>query len=124
LKQAPRAWYAKIDHFFLNLGFKRCESYHNIYVLHDNGNTLIFVVYVDDLVIIGNNLDLLLKLKRQLVDTFDMIDLGLLHYFLGLQVLPLFHGLFLSESKYALDLLHRLNMTDYKLCTTPFQFGY
>jgi hypothetical protein len=123
LKQAPRAWYAKIDHFFLNLGFKHCESDHSLYVLHDNGDTLIVVVYVDDLVITGNNLDLLLRLKRQLVDTFDMTDLGLLHYFLGLQVLPLSDGLFLSQSKYVLDLLNHFKMDDCKPCATLFSLG-
>jgi hypothetical protein len=105
LKQAPRAWYAKINHLFLTLGFKHCEYDHNLYVLHDNGDTLIVVVYVDDLVMTGNNIDLIFRLKKQLVDTFDMTDLGLLHYFLGLQVLPLTDGLFLSQSKYVLDLL-------------------
>jgi hypothetical protein len=121
LKQAPKAWYAKIDHFFLNLGFKCCESYHNLYVLHAHGDTLIVVVYVDDLVITGNNIDLILRLKKQLVDTFDMKDLGLLHYFLGLQVLPLSDGLFLSQSKYVMDLLNHFKMVDCKLCATPFQ---
>jgi hypothetical protein len=123
LKQAPRAWYAKIDHFFLNLGFKHCESDHSLYVLHTHGDTLIVVVYVDDLVITGNNIDLILILKKQLVDTFDMTDLGLLHYFLSLQVLPLSDGLFLSQSKYVMDLLNHFKMVDYKPCATPFQSG-
>jgi hypothetical protein len=55
-------------------------------------------------------------LKKQLVDTFDMTDLGLLHYFLGLQVLPLSDGLFLSQSKYVMDLLNCFKMDDCKLC--------
>jgi len=42
LQQAPRAWYEKIDGLFLNLGFKCYELHHNIYVLHLNGETLIF----------------------------------------------------------------------------------
>lgn len=56
LKQAHRAWYAKIDNFFISLGFKHCEYDHSLYVLHVHGNTLIVFVYVDDLVITGNNL--------------------------------------------------------------------
>jgi hypothetical protein len=51
LKQAPKAWYEKIDKFFLNFGFKCCESNHSIYVLHVNDDTLIVALYVDDLVI-------------------------------------------------------------------------
>ena len=61
---------AKIDSFFINLGFKHCESNHSIYVLHVNGDTMIVVVYVDDLVITSNNLDLILGLKRELIATF------------------------------------------------------
>jgi hypothetical protein len=92
LKQAPRAWYDKIDSLFLQLGLKHFEYDHSLYVLHTHGNTLIIVVYVDSLVIIGNNITLILRLKKQLVDSFDMTNLGILHYFLGLQVLPLSHG--------------------------------
>jgi len=123
LKQASRAWYAKIDCFFLNIGFKHCEYDHSIYILHDNGDTLIIVIYVDDLITTGNNLDLLLRLKRQLADTFDMIDIGFLHYFLSLQVLPLADHLFLSQSKYVLDILNHFKMDEYKPCATPFQYG-
>ena len=55
-----------------------------IYVLHVDGNTLIFVFYVDDLILTGNNSDLIFRLKHQLADTFETIDLGILHFFLGL----------------------------------------
>jgi hypothetical protein len=84
---------------------------------------LIFFVYVDDLLITRNNNDLILRLKKQLVDSFDMTDLGTLHYFLGLQVLPLCDGFFISQSKYVMDLLTCFNMVDCKPCATPFQSG-
>ena len=87
LKQASRAWYEKIDHFLINIGFKWCEFDHSIYVLLVHGDTFIVAFYVDDLFIVGNNVDLLLCLTQQLIDTFKMTDLGLLHFFLGIQVL-------------------------------------
>jgi hypothetical protein len=59
LKQAPRVSYAKIDSFFLRLGFKCCESNHRLHGIHTNRDTLIVVVYIDDLVITRNNIDLL-----------------------------------------------------------------
>jgi hypothetical protein len=80
LKQAPRA-YAKIDHFFLHIGFKHYDFVHSLYVLRTHGNTLIIVVYVDDLVITRNKIDLILRLKKLLVDSFDMKYLGILHFF-------------------------------------------
>jgi hypothetical protein len=82
---------------------------------------LIVVVYVDDLLITGNNNDLILRLKKQLVDSFDMTDLGTLHYFLGLQVLPLCDGFFISQSKYVMDILTCFKMVDCNPCATPFQ---
>ena len=100
-------------------GFKCCESNHSLYVLHVHGDNLIVVIYVDDLVITGNNLDLILRLKTQLAATFEMTDLGILHYFLGLQVLPLPNGVFIFQSKYLLDLLKHCKMDDCKPCATP-----
>jgi hypothetical protein len=84
---------------------------------------VIVVVYVGDLVITGNNTNLFLRLKKQHVDSFDMIDLGILHYFLGLQVLPLYNGFFISQSKYVMDLLTRFNMADCKPSAIHLQSG-
>ena len=120
LNWVPWYWYAKIEIFFLWLGFKHCESDHSLYVLHTNGDTLIVAVYVNDLLITGNNNDLILRLKKQLVDSFDMTELDTSHYFLGLQVLPLSDGIFISQSKYVMDLLTRFKMIYSKLCATPF----
>lgn len=64
LKQDPQDWYKKIDHFSINLEFKHCKYDHSIYVLHVQGDTLIFVVYVDDLVSIRNKHDLIFRLKN------------------------------------------------------------
>lgn len=84
---------------------------------------LIVVFYVDDLVLTRNKPNLILRLKSQLADTFDMTDLGILHFFLGLQVLPLTDGLFISQSKNVLDLLNRSKMDNCKACAMPFQSG-
>jgi hypothetical protein len=71
---------------------------------------LIVVVYVDDLLITINNNYLICRLKKQLVEYFDMKDLGTLQYFLGLQVLPLCEGFFISLYKYVIDLLNFFNI--------------
>ena len=119
-KQDPWLWYEKIGWFFFNLGFKHCESDHSIYVFHLHGNTLIIYVYVDDLILTGNNLDLIFRMKLRLADTFEMTDLGILHFFLGVQVLPLSDGLISSQSKFVMDLLKCFQMDDYKSCATPY----
>jgi hypothetical protein len=113
LKQAPWDWHAKIENLFLRLAFKQCESDNILYVLHSNTGTLIFTVHVHDLIINCNNNFLILRLKRQFVNSFDMTDLGTLHYFLGLQVLPLYDGFFISHSKYVMDLLLCFNIVHF-----------
>ena len=120
LKHAPHAWYENIDCFFVNLSFKRCESDHNIYVLHVHGDTLIVALYVDDLVIIGNNVNLIFGLKKKLADTFEMTELGLLHFFLSIQFLQMDDGIFLFQRKYALDLLKWFKVDYCKSCATPY----
>jgi hypothetical protein len=82
---------------------------------------LVVIVYVDDLLITSNNNDLILRLKKQLDDSFDMTDLGTLHYFWGLQVLPLCDGFFISQYKYVMDLLILFQMDNFEPCDTPFQ---
>jgi hypothetical protein len=59
--------------------------------------------------------------KTSLKKKFEMTDLGFLHYFLGLQVLQTNDGIFLSQSKYACDLLRHFHMDDCKLTPSPFQ---
>ena len=123
LKKAPQAWFEKIDLFVVNMVFKYCEFDHSIYVLQVKGYNLIVVVYDDDLVLTGNNLDLIFRFKSQLADTFEMTNIGILHFFLGLHVLPLSDGLFIYQSKYVLDLLKHLEMGECEACANPFQLG-
>jgi hypothetical protein len=81
---------------------------------------MIFVVYINDLLTTGKNNAVIFRLNKQIVDSFDMTDLGTLHYFLGLQVLPLCDGFFIYQSKYVMDLLTHFNMVDCNPCVTPF----
>ena len=96
LKQASCVWYENIDNFFINIGFKYCEYDHSIYVLHVHGDTLIVELYVDDLVITGNNVNLILGLKKQHANIFEMTNIGMLHFFLGIQFLQMDDGIFIS----------------------------
>ena len=69
----------------MNLGFTRSEVDTNLYFKVDNYNTLILVLYVDGLFLIGVD-SLIDQCKRELASEFEMKDLGLMHYFLGLEV--------------------------------------
>ena len=96
LKQALRAWYEKNDTYFFSNGFKRCISNPNLYVKNFGDDILIIVLYVDDLITTGSQLISIQKLKENLKNEFEMTDLGLLHYFSGLQIWHMADGIFIS----------------------------
>jgi hypothetical protein len=85
LKQAPRSWYEKMDGFLMSLGFSKSVDDPNLYYHIDGNECLILVLYVDDLFLIGSE-RLIVECKQALTAKFEMKDLGLMHYFLGLEV--------------------------------------
>ena len=85
LKQAPRAWYERIDSYLMKLGFTRSNANPNLYFKVDRERPLILVLYVDDLFLTGAD-PLIHQCKRELASEFEMKDLRLMHYFLGLEV--------------------------------------
>jgi hypothetical protein len=68
---------------------------------------VILVIYVDDIIIIGSEVGAIAKVKSDLCLAFDMIDLGLLHYCLGVEVWQTDNHIFVSQTKYAKSLLDR-----------------
>ena len=85
LKQAPRAWYERIYNYLMKLGFTRSNANPNLYFKVDREEPLILVLYVDEIFLIGAD-PLIHQCKRELAAEFEMKDLGLMHYFLGLAV--------------------------------------
>ena len=86
LRQAPRAWNAKLDSTLLLLKFKRCASEHGMYTHGHDEQQLIVGVYVDDLIITGGDMEVLKRFKREMSKNFKMSDLGVLNYYLGIEV--------------------------------------
>jgi hypothetical protein len=86
LRQAPRAWYAKLDSSLIELGFQRSASEHAVYLRGTGDRRLVVGVYVDDLVITGGDNTDISKFKEEMKAMFKMSDLGLLHYYLGLEM--------------------------------------
>ena len=83
--QAPCAWYGRTDAFLVTLGFTKSDPLPNLYYKVVNDEPLILVLYVDDLFLTGNE-KLIMWCKKKLSCEFEMKDLGLMHYFLGLEV--------------------------------------
>ena len=76
----------------------------NLYYKVENGFPLILVLYVDDLFLTGDE-KLIVGCKRELASEFEMNDLGLMHYYLGLEVWQRSYEIFLSQGKYTVDIL-------------------
>jgi hypothetical protein len=118
LKQAPRAWYGRIDNFLQILGFSKSIVDPNLYIKIVQNHPVILVLYVDDLFLTGEE-KLISQTKREISEEFEMKYLGHMHYFLGLEVWQKPGEIFLSQGKYAVDILRRFGMMDCKSMTTP-----
>jgi len=79
------------------------------------------IVYVDDMIVTENNPEEQKALQNRLAQEFEMKSLGHLKYFLGIEVSRLKEGIFLSQQKYALDLLKETSMTTCSPVSTPIE---
>jgi hypothetical protein len=118
LKQAPHVWYEKIDGYLMSLGFNKSVADPNLYYHIVGEEWLILVLYVDELFLTGSK-SLIAECKRALTSEFEMKDLCMMHYFLGLEVLQRTDEIFLSQGKYIVEILKRFGMTEYKSMPIP-----
>lgn len=122
LKQAPRSWYDKIDSFFVQHSFHKSLNDPNLYTKINKQKQIILIsLYVDDMIITGNANSLIKEIKQQMSQEFEMKDLGDLHYCLGLEVWKDSGQTFLTQGKYAKNLLERFRMEQCKTAATPLQ---
>ena len=84
----------------------------NVYFMKHDDSIFLILLYVDDLLMTGNLTLAIDSAKSALHDRFSMTDLGLLHYFLGLEVSQSTSGIKMAQSKYALDLLVLFQMKE------------
>ncbi|CAN6707056.1 unnamed protein product [Malus baccata var. baccata] len=117
LKQAPRAWYEKLHTALFSMGFTGSINDHSLFVKKDSALVFSFV-YVDDILVTGPNPKACKDTTSQLSTLFPIKDLGPLHYFLGIEVKRSSSGIFISQTKYILDLLQKSNMLGAKPCAT------
>lgn len=113
-------WHQIFVAFALKLGYVRSEECHSIYIKIID-QKLIILLYVDDM-FIGNTKAMLRELKTQLSSTFDIKDLGVDRYILGMEISKnrIHTKLWLRQSEYADTILQRFKMRDYKLVSIPF----
>ena len=123
LKQAPRAWFQRFSDFLFQLGFEESTCDYSLFVFDRQGIYIILLIYVDDILITGNNPRQVAHLIQKLGSLFLMKDLGPLSYFLGIEVKYNGDAMHLCQSKYALDLLTCTKFTDAKPISTPVSSG-
>jgi hypothetical protein len=118
LKQARMEWYARIDSYLMSLGFTKSDVDPNLYYNVENGFPLILVLYVDDMFLTRDE-KFIVERKRDFTSEFEMKDLGLMHYFLGLEGWKIPNEIFLSQGKYNVEILQKFEMMECKSMDTP-----
>jgi hypothetical protein len=121
LKQSPRAWFGRFTSFMKSIGYKQSNSDHTLFLKHNEEQSTALIVYVDDMIVTGNDLEERKTLQEHLAREFEMKDLGELKYFLGIEVSRSKKGIFLSQRKYALDLLNETGMIACSPASTPME---
>jgi hypothetical protein len=106
--------------FLMSLGFTKSKVDPNLYFKIVDDGPVILLLYVDDLFLTGEE-KLITDCKKKLVAEFEMKDLGLMHYFLGLEVWQSPEKIFLNQGKYAVEILKRFDMLECKSMNTPME---
>jgi len=123
LKQAPRAWNYRIDKYFKKKGYEQCPYEHALYIKKSKGDVMFVALYVDDLIFMGNNAEMIQEFKDIMTKEFEMTDMGLMEYFLGLEVKQGEKGIFVSQVRYAEEILNKFKMTNCNPVSTPMEPG-
>ena len=96
LKQAPRVWYAKFSSTISRLGYMASHYDFALFLRRTDKGTILLLLYVDDMIITGDDLNGIQELKVFLNQQFEMKDLGHLSYFLGLEITHSTNGLYIT----------------------------
>ena len=99
------------------MGFNKSKDDPNIYMNIMDDEPVIILLYVDDLFLTGNEKHMK-DCKKKLAEEFEMKDLGLMHYFLRLEVWKSSEGIFPNQGKYVVEILRRFDMLDCKYMAT------
>ena len=106
--------------YLLKDEFYKCPHKHTLYVkLNDNGDILILCLYVDDLIFTGNSEKMFIEFKEAMKQNFEMTYLGLMSYFLGIEVHQDKEGIFVLQQKNATDILKKFKMDTTAPIKTP-----
>lgn len=123
LKQAPREWHATLTDYIIDMGYKRVDEDHSVYIHH---NGIIVAIYVDDLLLIGPSISDINLLKVELSHRFRIKDLGPINFYLDMHVVRDRPNRTISvhQSAYIRRVIEAVGMTDCKSVKTPMEVKY
>ncbi|XP_019057628.1 PREDICTED: uncharacterized protein LOC109116510 [Tarenaya hassleriana] len=119
LKQTPRAWYNELCRFLVASGFVDSLSDTSLFIFNRQNVIIYLLVYIDDIVITGNDAKEGQQFIDPLASRFSLKDLGTLSFFLGVEVNRTPKGLLLTQRRYISDVLSRHHMNEAKPAPTP-----
>jgi hypothetical protein len=119
LKQASRKWYERLTSLLVKEGYTQSTSDYSLFTLNTDDNFTALLIYVDDIILSGTSLTEIDRIKCILDDHFRIKDLGIVKYFLGLEVAHSKEGISVSQRKYCLDLLNDSGLLGSKPASTP-----
>ncbi|RDY10160.1 hypothetical protein CR513_05363, partial [Mucuna pruriens] len=106
LKQSPQAWFGRFGQVMISLRYKQRQGDHTLFIKHSlDGKLTLLLVYVNNMIVIGDDEIEKLTLKEKLSMQFEMKEIGKLKCFLGIEIVYSKQGIFISERKYVLNLL-------------------
>ena len=123
LKQASRQWFTRLSSFLISHDFRQSSADHSLFLHFHNNDITVVLVYVDDIILAGNNLDTIVHITKLLDQAFSIKDLGTLKFFLGLEVARTSQGIHLSQRKYILDILFDSGMLVSRPASTPMDYS-
>ena len=123
LKQASCQWFTRLSSFLISHDFRQSATDHSLFLHFNNSDITAVLVYVDDIIIAGNNLDTITHITNLLDIAFSIKDLGTLKFFLGLEVARNNKGIHLSQRKYVLDILSNSGMLASRPASTPMDYS-
>jgi len=109
LKQAPWAWYTRLNDFLISIGFHASKVDTSLFILSDGVDIFYLLIYVYDILFTSNKSIMFHRLIQLLSSKFKLCDLGVVHYFLDIEVQSTSMGLMLQQQKYILDILRNKN---------------
>ena len=126
LKQAALAWNKELHKSLLKLGFKRSKANPRVYYYRDKSGIMLFIVYVDDGLLMSNSPTLLKKKKTAFLKVWEVRDMGAVKEYLGFQIIRNCqkHTMILHQHPYVLKVLKRFQMENVKHVQTPLPSGY